>query len=344
MLVGIGSVVLVCSAIYFSGPDRRREQPSAAPTDRPPDAILQAEPNEVTAQAGPNEVTPQAEPNEVTPKTASVKDTFKDEPEAHRLYEKMIETMRNAESLTYKGDCGNCTYTIWMKKPNYFRVETVNSQGVKCGTLVGDGDNLWIYWPQGNSPASDDTDGYAQTQANIYMKRATPIGRHSIGHEVGWLRAGMGMTIIDPSTFHGYTDSLQPLMDGVRGWDAETVADHECDVIEVSFMKRQRIWYIWLSRQDHLPRKMKEVVRVARPIIGYEYWSDVQINAEIPDEKFVWSPPAGWVEWTPPDLEEKLLKPGAEAPDFELLLADENKVKLSDYRGKIVWFYIWRAG
>src|SRR4030042_4001192 len=123
MLVGIGSVVLVCSAIYFSGPDRRREQPSAAPTDRPPDAILQAEPNEVTAQAGPNEVTPQAEPNEETPKNASVKDTFKDEPEAHRLYEKMIETMRNAESLTYKGDCGNCTYTIWMKKPNYFRVK-----------------------------------------------------------------------------------------------------------------------------------------------------------------------------------------------------------------------------
>ena len=32
------------------------------------------------------------------------------------------------------------------------------------------------------------------------------------------------------------------------------------------------------------------------------------------------------------------------ATDFELLLADETKVKLSDYRGKIVWFYIWRAG
>jgi len=334
MLVGIG-VVLVCSALYFSGPGRQREQPATIPTDQPPDVVLQAEPNEVMAQA---------EPNEVTPKTALVKDTFKDEPEAHALFEKMIETMRNAESLSYKGDCGNCTYMIWMKKPNYFRVETVNRQGVECGTLVGDGDHLWIYWPEGNSPASDDTDGYAQTQSNVYMKKTTPIGRHSIGHEVGWLRAGMGMTIIDPSTFHGYTDSLQPYLDGVRSWDAESIEGQECDVIEVSFMKRQRIWYIWLSKQDHLPRKIKQVVRVSRPLIGYEYWSDVTVNAEIPDTKFVWAPPAGWQEWTPPDLAEKLLKPGQEAPDFELFLADETKVKLSDYRGKIVWFYMWRAG
>ena len=333
-MIGVLIAVLVCLAVYFSGPPEKPEQPATVPTDRPPDSAKQAEPNEVT---------PQAEPNEVTLKTASVKDTFKDEPEAHALYEKMIETMRSAESLYYKGDCGNCTYMIWMKKPNYFRVETVNRQGAECGTLVGDGDHLWIYWPEGNSPAWDE--GYEDyTGAEVYMKKTTPIGRHSIGHEVGWLRAGMGMTIIDPSTFHGYTDSLQPYLDGVRSWDAESIKGQECDVIEVSFMKRQRIWYIWLSKQDHLPRKIKQVVRVSRPLIGYEYWSDVQINAEIPDEKFVWAPPAGWQEWTPPDLEDKLLKPGAEAPDFELLLADETKVRLSDYRGKIVWLYIWRAG
>jgi hypothetical protein len=70
----------------------------------------------------------------------------------------------------------------------------------------------------------------------------------------------------------------------------------------------------------------------------------VTINAEIPDEKFAWLPPEGWQQWRLPDIAEKLLKPGTEAPDFELLLADETKVKLSDYRGKIVWFYIWRVG
>ena len=344
-LVGIIVVVLACLVFYFTNPGRQHEQPEPAPVDLPPDAVAQAEPNEIVAQDEPNEVAAQAEPNEVEPKAASVKDTFKDEPEANALFVKMIETMRNAESLSYKGDCGNCIYTIWMKKPNYFRVETVNSNGVECGTIVGDGDNLWIYWPE-NRPhfSSEDRASYEKTASKVYMKEATPIGRHSIGHKTGLLGAGMGMTIIDPSTFHGYTDSLQPYLDGVRSWEAESIDGHECDVIEVSFMKRQRIWYIWLSKQDHLPRKLKEVVRVSRPLIGYERWSDVTINAEIPNEKFAWSPPEGWRQWHLPDPAENLLKPGAEAPDFELLLADETKARLSDYRGKIVWFYMWRVG
>jgi hypothetical protein len=42
--------------------------------------------------------------------------------------------------------------------------------------------------------------------------------------------------------------------------------------------------------------------------------------------------------------EDILLKPGTPAPDFELFQADGDKVKLSDFRDKIVWFYIWRAG
>jgi len=345
---GVIGAVLVCLAIYMSC---IKERPGFSDTTlqaEPNDVAAKPEPNEPAVQPEPNQVTTHVEPNEVTPKTASLKDTFKDEPGAHALYEKMIETMRNAESLSYRSRYGASgegpAYAIWMKKPNCFRVETINNQGAECGTLVGDGGNLWIYWPLGNSPVSNETGGEDNNQPEVYMKRTTPVGRHSIGHEVGWLRAGLGMTIIDPSTFHGYTDSLQPYLDGVRGWDTEAVEGQECDVIEVSFMKRQRIWYLWLSRQDHLPRKLKEIVRVARPIVGYEYWSDVQINAEIPNEKFVWAPPAGWQQWTPPDLEEELLKSGQEAPDFELLLADNTTARLSDYRGKIVWFYIWRSG
>jgi len=339
-LFGVG-FVLICSVVYFIDSTRRREPSSAVITDQKPDETYCAEPNQVVAKTEPNEAVAQAEPNELTSEKASVKDTFKDEPEAHALYDKMVETMRNAQTLSYRGGCvasgKGPAYEIWMKKPNYFRVETVNLQGAECGTLVGDGDYLWIYWPQGNSPANNSDD-------NIYMKQATPLGRHSIGHEIGWLRAGMGMTIIDPSTFHGYIDSLQPYLDGAKSWYTESIEGHECDVIEVSFMKHQRIWYLWLSKQDHLPRKLKEVVRVSNPLVMYEYWSDVKINAEIPDDKFAWTPPAGWTQWTPPDLDEELLKPGNEAPDFELLLADETKVKLSDYRGKIVWFYMWRVG
>jgi len=64
------------------------------------------------------------------------------------------------------------------------------------------------------------------------MKEATPVGKHSIGHKTGLLGAGMSMPIIDPSTFHGYSDSLQPYIDWIRIMGEEKVGDEECDVIE----------------------------------------------------------------------------------------------------------------
>jgi peroxiredoxin len=68
------------------------------------------------------------------------------------------------------------------------------------------------------------------------------------------------------------------------------------------------------------------------------------LNADIPPEKFRWSPPDGWKQWHPPAPEDRLLKPGREAPDFELVSADGSKIKLSDYRDKIVWLLFWRVG
>lgn len=280
--------------------------------------------------------------------------TFEDEPAARVLYEKMNETMRSAETLSYTSDymwesegeeIGRCTYTIWMKKPNYFYLETVTEKGKKGGIIVGDGDYLWKYWP-GKRPqfAVEERDEYLKTSSKVYEKKETPLGKHSIGHEVASLGAGMCMSIIDPSTFHGYTDSLQPYIDFIRSIGTEKVSGQECDVIEVSYMKHQRSWYLWLSRQDHLPRKLKQVVRVSYDIIMHELWRDVTIDAEIPTEKFAWTPPEGWQQWFRPSSEDRLLKPGQQAPDFELRLVEGTKIKLSDYHGKVVWFYIWRAG
>ena len=152
------------------------------------------------------------------------------------------------------------------------------------------------------------------------------------------------MTVIDPSTFHGYTDSLQPHMDGVMNLGPEVVEGEECDVIEVSFMRRQRSRYLWLSKRDHLPRKLRQVVRVSHDIVAQEIWRRVSINAEMAMGRFAWKPPKGWQEWRPPSHEERLLKPGQQAPDFDLLSTDGSRIKLSDYRGRAVWLYIWRAG
>ena len=176
------------------------------------------------------------------------------------------------------------------------------------------------------------------------MKQRTPVGKHSIAHQTSLLGAGMSMTILDPSTFHGYTDSLQQYVDGVRRLGPEEVDDEPCDVIEVSIMKGQRSWQLWLSRRDRLPRRLKQVVRVTYDIVMEERWRKVTVNAEMTDEKFSWKPPAGWRQWRLPGPEERLLKAGAKAPDFELLSAEGKKIRLSDYRDKVVWLCIWRVG
>jgi hypothetical protein len=153
-----------------------------------------------------------------------------------------------------------------------------------------------------------------------------------------------GITILDLSTFHGYTDPLQQYIDGVKSLPDEKVGDEECEGIEVSIMKHQRSWYIWLSKQDHIPRRLKQVVRVSYDIKMTEDWSSVTLNADIPLSMFSWKPPEGWTQWVRPPIEIGLLKPGAKAPDFDLVSADGNRIKLSDFRGRVVWFYEWRAG
>ncbi len=285
--------------------------------------------------------------------------TLSDEPKAHALYSQMVDAMRKANSLSWVSDyrweargqtLGHATYRIWLKKPNYARVEAARvGQTEPSGILVGDGDYFWIYWPKEKPRYGWERSGkygeeYEKYRRTFYMKERTPPGRHSIGHKVGELGAGIAMTVIDPSTFHGYTDSLQPYVDGVRGMGEEEVQGEPCDVVEVSFMKHQRSWNLWLARKDHLPRKLKQVVRVSYEIVAEELWSDVILDAEIPKDRFAWSAPKDWKEWRMPAIEEGLLKPGTVAPDFELASVEGGKLKLSGFRGQIVWLNIWRWG
>jgi peroxiredoxin/outer membrane lipoprotein-sorting protein len=274
----------------------------------------------------------------------------KDEPAAHALYEKMIETIRQAESLSYQSLCSGpdgreSAYNIWLKKPNYFRIEMNNPPNTSCSIFVGDGDNLWFYW-QGARPFSayEDWDSYEKTRSNVYIKKATPIGSYSIKEQINLYGTTPYGTILNPSTFHGHTDSLENYIDGIRSRGTDFTYNEECEVIEVSFMKAHLTRYFWISRKDHLPRKIKEIARLAKNKVEVEEFSAMKLNASMPQQKFTWSPPEGWRKWEKPGPEDILLKPGTEAPDFELLSADDSKIKLSDYKGKVIGLYIWQCG
>jgi hypothetical protein len=122
------------------------------------------------------------------------------------------------------------------------------------------------------------------------------------------------------------------------------VGNELCDAVEVGFMKHQRSWYLWLSQRDHLPRKLKEVIRVSYDIVAEETWTNVTLDAPMAGSLFGWSPPPGWKQFRFPDIEEGLLKPGTSAPDFDLAGADGGRIKLSSFRGQIVWINKWRCG
>ena len=86
--------------------------------------------------------------------------------------------------------CQPGSYRIWLKKPNYARVEmTRPGQKEPGGILVGDGDYFWTYWPEGKFRYPWEQSGkyaeeYEKYQRKFFMKKRTPVGMHSIGHEV----------------------------------------------------------------------------------------------------------------------------------------------------------------
>jgi beta-lactamase regulating signal transducer with metallopeptidase domain/peroxiredoxin/outer membrane lipoprotein-sorting protein len=292
---------------------------------------------------------------------------FPDEPAAHAMFNRLIETLQKAESLSYR--CNTILMhkgqpiiaakrcRVWLKKPNYCRIESEmqfndpkwvefsRNRGSQA-VLVGDGKTFWVYWPKGRPQFNcEDTDLYEKTYLNSYVKTSATSNKTSIWEQVGHM--GADFPCFDLSIFHGRKTQLQWCFDAVRSRGVEKIGGEDCDKIEIVAFDQHR-WTFWLAKTDHLPRQVENLFHVdwvknAHDQVHTERWSEVTLNAKLPSSLFAWQPPKGWREWRFPEIREGMLKPGATAPDFKLASADGKPIQLSDYRGRPVWLCFWAA-
>jgi peroxiredoxin/outer membrane lipoprotein-sorting protein len=268
------------------------------------------------------------------------------------IYRGMHAAMRGARSLSYESEyvretggkeIGRSSYRMSLGKPNYARLESRSEDGTRTGVLILDGRQMWIYWPDGRPYIHEsDSATNARDVRMSYIRKDAEKGVHSIARETSVLGTGMSMTIVDPSIFHGSPDLMDALLESVRSVGSVNADGEVCDIIEASYLKGQRTRVFWIARRDRLPRMLEETVRGKRDIVVRERWRHVVVDGAISKERFTWKPPAGWEEYRLQSLDDGLLKPGSEAPDFDLVLLDGSRFRLSEHRGEVVWLSFWR--
>ena len=269
---------------------------------------------------------------------------FADDPAAHATYNRMIEAMHQARSLSYTSryECEAegrvltaCTYRVWLKKPNFFRMETRSTTGELEGILIGDGTRLWIHWPKGRPQWKYVVESEAdrKTRLTSYMTKPAPRGQHSIAH--GALPGGRDGPS-DPGCQH------VPRTCRLDRTICRRRAKRRCGNDRARGLRQDR------GQPDGPSAKLVPLVVEARSspaqaergrprevrlrhaqgmVVGHR-------RREIPDGTFAWTPPAGWTQWKLSDEEGSLLKPGSKAPDFDLTSVDGGRIKLSDFAGR----------
>ena len=66
--------------------------------------------------------------------------------------------------------------------------------------------------------------GPGEKEYKVYMKKRTPVGRHSLAHESGYIGNG-SMCILELSAFHGYVESLTPYLGAITSKGEEKVGE-----------------------------------------------------------------------------------------------------------------------
>lgn len=271
--------------------------------------------------------------------------------EGASIYRKMHRAVRKSKTLFLQSEyawevdgreIGRSIYSLWLKKPNFARLESQSSDGKRHGTILLDGSVMWILWPEGKSSAvgTNTNSGQPAGQAS-FARKSVRAGTHSIGSEINSLGTGMTMPILDPSIFHGLQDPMDAFLERVIYLRSEEIDGETCYVIEAEFPERNRTRTFWVSRKDFLPRMLVEKVRMEREVIKRERWTKVTVNSAILEEIFSLEPLVDWLELRSLPSTEALLSPGTVAPDFDLELLDGSRFVLSNHRGKIVWLCFW---
>ncbi len=270
---------------------------------------------------------------------------FVDEVEARNLYGKMFDAFPLSSTLSFsvefspilndKGILKGVTYAnvgsyrIWMKKPMQFRWEAVDRKGNVQTVFISNGDSIYVYWPQGRGrmPVDQNNEIYKSTRHNVFFKENFSMSKLQMW--LGTLSSDHIRPILFPPVhFNGLRNPMQ-YAKAIRIVGEEKMNGELCDVIEVSFLFGQRSHLLWLSKIDHLPRRIKQVSRVCEYLTTYETWHDVHQNEDIPDRMFEWNPPADWTEiHIPSPSLPPLLQSGEDAPDSSLMYTNGELIRL----------------
>jgi len=236
---------------------------------------------------------------------------------------------------------GDCTIRYFLKKPDLYRVEIIDGQGELAGLLVCDSEYCWKTWPKGTTFFSQYSDTI-KNETEIYTRDHAYKGM-AVNHQLNLLPE-VCMPVFNANAFFGGEESVMAYLDEIELLGEEEIEGEACHKLKVSMMDGQRVRTIWLSKKDHLPRKLFGELVVANPQTTAEVWSRIAIDPELGKELFAWTPPEGFEERHMPTVEDMILQVGDTAADFTLDDAEGKPLALADFDGKIIWLMFWRIG
>jgi len=235
-------------------------------------------------------------------------------------------------------------YAVSMRKPD--RAAMILTEGDRGISMVSDGEKLYTYFPR--------TKTYTVKEAPKSLDELVKMDDAS-GLMLGGTSAGLS-----PGAMMSRDPYKAAMADVTKGAYLGLVQEGGKRYHRMKFSQKDYDWEAWVAAGDEplvwkvapdLSRMLAEAVK-ADPNIGkiemaitFENWAP---NADLPDETFKFTPPAGARELdlaalAPPPAGPKQLL-GKPAPAFKLSLLDGGEADLSAHKGKnIVVLDFWAS-